>query len=108
VFTDISTVQGTGSIGIANSASVSDTGKLASYFSPAIGSTLSSFSGLSTNRSFSFSLGSLNNEEFLRGFLTNTAMDDVILYLRSRNPPKELIASLLIDSIEIAEYVHLS
>jgi hypothetical protein len=101
VFTDVSTVQGTGTIAITNSATASDTGKLATYFSPAIGSTLSSFSALQTSRSFSFSLGSLNNEEFLRGLLTNTPMEDMLFYLRSDNPPKELIASLLIDSIEI-------
>jgi hypothetical protein len=105
VFTDITTVQGTGTIGTTNSLGAnmlaSEPSSLAGYFSPKTGSTLGVNTGLSTSRSFSFSLGSLNNEEFIRGFLTSTPMEDMYFYLRSDNPPKELIASLLIDSIEI-------
>ena len=105
VFTDITTVQGTGTINTASSMSAnmlaSEPSTLAGYFSPTTGSTLGLGTNLSTSRSFSFSLGSLNNEEFIRGFLTNTPMEDMFFYLRSDNPPKELIASLLIDSIEI-------
>ena len=105
MFTDITTVAGTGSINTASSVSANllsaEPGSFAGFFSPTNGSALGVSSGLSTSRSFTFSLGSLNNEEFYRGFLTDTPLEDMHFYMKSDNPSKEFIASLLVSSIEV-------
>jgi hypothetical protein len=104
MFTDITTVAGTGSINtnstIGTNMSSVEPGSLAGFFSPSTANTAIG-TGLSTNRSFTFSLGSLNNEEFYRGFLTDTPLEDMYFYMRSDHPSKEFVASLLVDSIEL-------
>jgi len=105
MFTDITTVAGTGSINTNSTIGASmvsaEPGSLAGFFSSTNGSSASIGTGLSTNRSFTFSLGSLNNEEFYRGFLTDTPLEDMYFYMRSDHPSKEFVASLLVDSIEL-------
>ncbi len=105
MFTDITTVAGTGSISTASAVDgkilASNPGSIAGFFTPSLGSSFGLGTGLSTNRSFTFSLGSLNNEEFYSGFLTDTPLEDMHFYMRSDNPPKEFVAALLVDSIEV-------
>lgn len=105
IFTDVTTVAGTGAIATSNSIGASvqgvDPSTVAGFFSPRVGSGANISSQLTTNRSFTFSLGSLNNEEFFRGFLTETPLDDMFFYMRSDMPPKEFITALLVDSIEM-------
>lgn len=104
IFTDVTTVAGTGAIATSNSIGASiqgvDPSTVSGYFSPRVGSSANISSQLTTNRSFTFSLGSLNNEEFFRGFLTETPLDDMYFFMKSDSPPKEFITALLVDSIE--------
>lgn len=104
IFTDVTTVAGTGAIATSNSIGATiqgvDPGSVSGYFSPRVGSGANISSQLTTNRSFTFSLGSLNNEEFFRGFLTETPLDDMYFFMKSDSPPKEFITALLVDSIE--------
>ncbi len=105
IFTDVTTVAGTGSITSSNSIGAHiqgvDPSTVNGFFSPAVGSGANISSQLTTNRSFTFSLGSLNNEEFFRGFLAETPLDDMYFYMKSDMPPREFITALLVDSIEI-------
>ncbi len=105
MFTDITTVAGTGSINTASSITANllspESGSSSGFFVPSSGSSVGVGSGLATGRSFTFSLGSLNNEEFYRGFLTDTPLEDMHFYMRSDHPTKEFIAALLVDSIEV-------
>ena len=107
VFTDITTVAGTGGVATNASASAnflsSDPGSIPGFFTPNLGSAFGVSSGLTTNRSFTFSLGSLNNEEFYKGFLTETPLEDVYFYVRTDNTPMELMMSLLVDSIQMVD-----
>ena len=107
VFTDVTTVTGTGSIATSASANANfaslEPATVAGFLSADKGSSFGASSSLSTNRAFTFSLGSLNNVEFFRGFLTNTPLEDLYFYMKSDNPPKELIGSILIDSIEMED-----
>lgn len=107
VFTDVTTVSGTGSIAMSGSLnaniSSADPSSFNGFFSSKTGSSAGLSTGLATNRSFTFSLGSLNNEEFYRGFLTETTLDDLYFYMSSGVPRKEFIGSLLIDSIQVTD-----
>ncbi len=105
IFTDVTTVTGTGAIATSNSIGANiqgvDPSTVGGYFSPRPGSGANISSSLTTNRSFTFSLGSLNNEEFFRGFLTDTTLDDMYFFMKTDAPPREFITALLVDSIEV-------
>lgn len=107
VFTDITTVSGTGSIAMSGSVNANiasgDPSSFNGFFSPTSGSSAGLSTGLATNRSFTFSLGSLNNEEFYRGFLAETSLDDIHFYMNSGVPAKEFIGSMLFESIQVTK-----
>ena len=109
-FLDIPSVIGTGSISTtaglsasiysANPASVTG---LFSAAGQAVGTTGASFispsASLSLNRSFNFTQSSLDNAQFMRGFLTELT-PDTIHFFTKRHIPTELLYTMVIESIE--------
>jgi hypothetical protein len=104
-FTDIPSVLGTGIVGTEAGLSVNNLstspGSLASYFSAGAGSNYTAGASLSTSRQFNFTLSSLDNQQFTKGFLTTIPLDNVHFFSRSSHLSKQLLYTLLIDSIEI-------
>ena len=107
VFTDITQVQGTGAIGTASSLDASitslDPGSIAGFFSAGSGSGVRLGSNITTQRTFGFTLASLNNERFFEGFLTPITYEDLHYFMSSNEVPDALVASMLFDSIQITE-----
>ena len=105
VFTDVTSVQGSGTIGTSNSLSANikalDPSSIPGYFSADLGSTAGLSSTLSTSRNFNFTLASLNNEEFFKGFLTATTLEDLHFFISSNDVSDVLFSALIFDSIEI-------
>ena len=89
-FLDIPTVIGSGSVSVSaglQSKSISD-GRYAA--------------GLSTNNSFSFTQASLDNSSFMSGFLSQIPID-AIHYFTADHIPKEILLTLVVDSIEMTD-----
>ena len=106
-FTDIPTVLGQGlaqgQAGLtANIMSLEPT-SVPGFFSAAPQSNASLQAGLTVSRQFSFSLSSLDNQQFTKGFLTPVTLDNVHFFAQSSQLSKDLLFSLLINSIEINE-----
>ena len=105
-FLDIPNVIGTGSfsetIGAAGYLYGSGSG-LTGFFSPYTSTVGGSYwnpsLSLSVNRSFNFTLSSLQNAQFEKGFLTRIPLETVNFFT-SDQVPRELIFTLLIDRIE--------
>lgn len=104
-FTDIPSVLGTGVVSTEAGLSVNNLsaspGSVASYFSAGAGSNYTAGASLSTSRQFNFTLSSLDNQQFTKGFLTTIPLDNVHFFSRSSHLSKQLLYTLLIDSIEI-------
>lgn len=104
-FTDIPSVLGTGIVSTESGLSVNNLSatpsSLTSYFSAAAGSNYTAGAQLSTSRQFNFTLSSLDNQQFTKGFLTTVPLDNVHFFSRSSHLSKQLLYTLLIDSIEI-------
>ncbi len=102
-FLDIPSVLGTGAmsetVGLYSlNYSVSGQG-VSSFFTPTGGSYYSPSLSLTANRSFNFTLSSLQNAQFQKGFLSKIPLD-VLNYFMSENYSKELIYTLLIERFE--------
>lgn len=105
-FLDIPNVIGTGSfsetVGAAGYLYGSGAG-LTGFFSPYTSSMGGSYwspnLSLSVNRSFNFTLSSLQNAQFEKGFLTKIPLETVNFFT-SDQVPRELIFTLLIERIE--------
>lgn len=105
-FLDIPNVVGTGSfsesVGAAGYLYGSGSG-LAGFFSPYTSTVGGSYwnpsLSLSVNRSFNFTLSSLQNAQFEKGFLTRIPLETVNFFTSDR-VPRELIFTLLVDRIE--------
>lgn len=109
-FLDIPSVVGTGSISTsaglgatmysANPASVTG---LFSAAAQSVGTTGASFispsANLSLNRSFNFTQSSLDNAQFMRGFLTELT-PETIHFFTKRHIPTELLYTMVVESIE--------
>ncbi len=106
-FTDIPTVLGQGlaqgQAGLTGNIMSLDPSTLAGFFSAAPQSNASLQAGLTVSRQFSFSLSSLDNQQFTKGFLTPVTLDNVHFFAQSSQLSKDLLFSLLINSIEIHE-----
>ncbi len=109
-FLDIPSVIGTGSVtstaGLSGSIYSANPGSVSGFFSAAgqsISTTGASFytpsASLSLNRSFNFTQSSLDNAQFMRGFLTELT-PDTIHFFSKRHIPTELLYTMVIDSIE--------
>ena len=105
-FLDIPSVLGSGSIG--TSASLMDqwysTGIFGSALTAAGTSGFQNTAGLgmSTNRGFNFTQSSLDNADFIKGFLSPLNMANVS-YFTNGQQPKYLVFNLLIASISFTE-----
>ena len=89
-FLDIPTVIGSGSVTVSTallSNALSD-GALAA--------------GMSTGNSFSFTQASLDNSSFMSGFLSQIPVD-AIHYFAADHIPKEILLTLVVDSIELID-----
>lgn len=106
-FTDIPTVLGQGlaqgQAGLTANIMSLDPTTLPGFFSAAPQSNASLQAGLTVSRQFSFSLSSLDNQQFTKGFLTPITLDNVHFFAQSSQLSKDLLFSLLINSIEITE-----
>jgi hypothetical protein len=106
-FTDIPSVLGQGfaqgQAGLTGNIMSLDPTTLAGFFSGASGSNASLSAGLTVSRQFSFSLSSLDNQQFTKGFLTPVTLDNVHFFAQSSQLSKDLLFSLLVNSIEIHE-----
>jgi hypothetical protein len=106
-FTDIPTVLGQGlaqgQAGLTANIMSLDPTTLPGFFSAAPQSNASLQAGLTVSRQFSFSLSSLDNQQFTKGFLTPINLDNVHFFAQSNQLSKDLLFSLLINSIEISE-----
>lgn len=106
-FTDIPSVLGTGGIqgqyGLTGNIMSMDPASVAGFFSAAAGSNASLSAGLTVGRQFNFTLSSLDNQQFTKGFLTPIPLDNVHFFARSSQLSKDLLYSLLVNSIEIDE-----
>lgn len=106
-FTDIPTVLGQGmaqgQAGLTANIMSLDPTTLPGFFSAAPQSNASLQAGLTVSRQFSFSLSSLDNQQFTKGFLTPIPLDNVHFFAQSSQLSKDLLFSLLINSIEITE-----
>jgi len=106
-FTDIPTVLGQGiaqgQAGLTANIMSLDPSTFAGFFSAAPQSNASLSAGLLVSRQFSFSLSSLDNQQFTKGFLTPVSLDNVHFFAQSSQLSKDLLFSLLINSIEISE-----
>jgi len=104
-FTDIPSVLGTGIVSTQTGLSVNNLSatpiSLSGYFSAAAGSNYTAGASLSTSRQFNFTLSSLDNQQFTKGFLTSIPLDNVHFFSRSSHLSQQLLYTLLIDSIEI-------
>lgn len=105
-FLDIPNVIGTGSfsetVGAAGYLYGSGSG-VTGFFSPYTSSVGGSYwnpsLSLSVNRSFNFTLSSLQNAQFEKGFLTKIPLETVNFFT-SDQVPRELVFTLLVDRIE--------
>lgn len=106
-FTDIPTVLGQGmaqgQAGLTANIMSLDPTTFPGFFSAAPQSNASLQAGLTVSRQFSFSLSSLDNQQFTKGFLTPVTLDNVHFFAQSSQLSKDLLFSLLINSIEINE-----
>lgn len=106
-FTDIPSVLGTGTINTMAGASATiysaSPVSVPGFFSAGPESGYTFGGQLSTSRQFNFTLSSLDNQQFTKGFLTTIPLDNVHFFSRSNHLSKELLYTLLIDSIEIKE-----
>lgn len=107
-FLDIPSVIGTGSVstsaGLSASIFSANPASVTGLFSAgtAVAGTASSYSpstSLSLNRSFNFTQSSLDNAQFMRGFLTELT-PDTIHFFTKRHIPTELLYTMVIESIE--------
>lgn len=106
-FLDIPSVLGSGSIG--TNAGISDTwystGMFgAAAFAGSAGGGYSNYAalGMSTNRGFNFTQSSLDNADFIKGFLSPINMANVS-YFTNGQQPKYLVFNLLIGSISFTD-----
>lgn len=102
-FLDIPSVLGTGNMNetvglMSTNYSMSGQG-MSSFFTPTNGSYYSPSVSVSAGRSFNFTLSSLQNAQFQKGFLSKIPLD-VLNYFMSENYPRELIYTLLIERFE--------
>lgn len=106
-FTDIPTVLGQGmaqgQAGLTANIMSLEPASIPGFFSAAPTSNASLQAGLTVSRQFSFSLSSLDNQQFTKGFLTPVLLDNVHFFAQSSQLSKDLLFSLLINSIEIHE-----
>ena len=109
-FLDIPSVIGTGSItstaGLSATIQSANPASVTGLFSAAgqsVATTGASFispsASLTLNRSFNFTQSSLDNAQFMRGFLTELT-PDTIHFFTKRHIPTELLYTMVIESIE--------
>jgi hypothetical protein len=109
-FLDIPSVIGTGSVttsaGLSATIQSANPASVTGLFSAAgqnVAVTGASFispsASLSLNRSFNFTQSSLDNAQFMRGFLTELT-PDTIHFFAKRHIPTELLYTMVIESIE--------
>lgn len=107
-FLDIPSVVGTGnfsaSAGIGAYLYASGLGT--SFFTPVTGSMGSYWNpsaNLTANRSFNFTLSSLQNEQFERGFVSKIPIETLNFFTSGLQIPRELLFTLLIEKIEFVK-----
>lgn len=104
-FTDIPSVLGTGSVGTMTGLSVNaislSPGSVAGYFSADKGSYYTAGAQLTTSRQFNFTLSSLDNQQFTKGFLATIPLENVHFFSQSSHLSKQLLYTLLLNSIEL-------
>lgn len=109
-FLDIPSVVGTGSVtttaGLGATVYSANPASVTGLFSAAaqsVGTTGASFfspsANLTLNRSFNFTQSSLDNAQFMRGFLTELT-PETIHFFTKRHIPTELLYTMVIESIE--------
>ncbi len=98
-FLDIPSINGSGNVSQAHSASLSLGGLEVSNFYGAIASASPSAS-VSFGTAFNFTQSSLDNATFWTGFLTKAQLKG-IAYFRNAHVPKEVMFALIIESIDI-------
>ena len=103
-FTDIPTVLGQGltqgQAGLTGNIMSMDPSTLAGFFSAAPQSNATLQAGLTVSRQFSFTLSSLDNQQFTKGFLTPVSLDNVHFFAKSSQLSKDLLFSILVYSME--------
>ncbi len=106
-FTDIPTVLGQGltqgQAGLTGNIMSMDPSTLAGFFSAAPQSNYTLQAGLTVSRQFSFTLSSLDNQQFTKGFLTPVSLDNVHFFAKSSQLSKDLLFSILVYSIGVHE-----
>lgn len=105
-FLDIPSVLGTGNMTetlgfISTNYSMSGQG-LSGFLTPTTGTYYSPSASLTAGRSFNFTLSSLQNAQFQKGFLSKIPLD-VLNYFMSENYSRELLYTLLIDRFEYVD-----
>jgi hypothetical protein len=104
-FLEMPSVLGTGSvntgIGVTPSITSIDPASFAGYFSAASGSNVNITPTHSVNNSFTFTQSSMDNAAFMSSFLTNVKVETVASLSNNVVAPKEILYSLIIDSIEV-------
>jgi hypothetical protein len=94
MFTTLSYVSGNASIGAFAGTSESRL----SYFGPLAGSVSSNL-GLNASRGYSFSLGPLDNEQFMRAFLADMTLDKLLYLVEGTSLAPEVIWTLAAYSL---------
>ena len=92
-FTALSYVSGNGSL--SGSVSGGESLSLSSYTSRSYNANLN----LSVNRGFSFTLNSLDNEQFMRGFLEEIPLDKLNYLVHGRYVSRSLLWTLMVNSV---------
>jgi hypothetical protein len=104
-FTDIPSVLGTGVInaqaGASSTIFSASPESIPGFFSAGAQSSYYFGAQLNTSRSFNFTLSSLDNEQFTKGFLAPIPLDNVHFFTSSNHLSQALFFTLLIDNIEI-------
>jgi hypothetical protein len=104
-FLEIPSLLGTGSvqagIGVTPSITSFDPSSFAGYFSATTGSNVNITPSLTVNNNYTFTQSSMDNAAFMSSFLTNVKVETVASLSNNVVAPKEILYSLIIDSIEV-------
>ena len=104
-FLDIPSIVGTGSVigtaGIGADIISGDPASVGGFFSVGRGTVYKPAAGMSVENTFNFTQASLDNSQFMAAFLKQVPLETINFRGTEDNLPKQVLYSLLIDSIEI-------
>lgn len=109
-FLDMPSVVGSGAIGagIGLNANImsADPSSVSGFFSATAavsGTYYAPNIGLSVNNSFNFTQSSLDNEPFMRSFLSDLQPEDIAMLANNNAGPKSVLYSLVIENVQIRD-----